>query len=94
MDANQFQGAVVAWGAAITTLIGVLLGIALAVRSALIQLMKGHTENVAAVAAVNTQLANHEQALNGGLNTRIQVIADQRITEHRRPTDIIPPPAT
>jgi len=87
MDANQFQGFVVAWGAALTTLIGVLLGLALAVRSAVAQLFTAHAANATALAAVQTQSAVHEEKLNGSLEPRIAAVVDTRISEHRRPGD-------
>lgn len=91
MDPTQFQGAVLAWGAAVTTLIGVLLGIALAVRSALAQLTAKTADTMAKVAAVATTVEHHETALNGALTPRIEAIADQRIAAHRRPGDIAAP---
>lgn len=87
MDVNQFQAAVVAWGAAATTLIAVLLGIALALRSALNQLTTKNAANMATIAAVSTTVQQHEKALNGDLTPRIEAIADQRIAVHRRPGD-------
>lgn len=88
MDAHQFQAAVLAWGAAATTLIAVLLGIALAVRSALNQLMARNVSNAAKLAAVETTIAHHEIALNGGMTERIAAIADQRIAAYRRSGDL------
>jgi hypothetical protein len=91
LDANQFQAAVLAWGAAVSSLIAVLLGIALAVRSALAQLTAKNAANTAQIAAVSTTVQHHEKALNGELAPRIEAIADQRIALHRRKGDVTTP---
>jgi len=87
LDANQFQAAVLAWGAAVSSLIAVLLGIALAVRSAIAQLTAKSAANTAQIAAVSTTVQHHEKALNGDLTPRMEAIADTRISMHRRATD-------
>lgn len=91
VDATQFQAAVLAWGAAVTTLIGVLLALGLAVRSAIGQLTAKHVENAKAIATVAATAATHERQLNGDLTPRIEAIADQRIAVHRRPGDSTAP---
>ena len=87
MDPNQFQAAVLAWGAAVTSLIGVLLAIALAVRSALAQVTAKQADTLATVAAVSTTVSQHDKALNGELTPRVEAIVDKRIALHRRPGD-------
>lgn len=71
MDAVQVQGAIVAWGAVLTTLIITGAGIVLALRSSLARLSVGHEANTAAIAAVATRAESHEQQLNGTLATLI-----------------------
>jgi hypothetical protein len=87
VDATQFQAAVLAWGAAATTLIGVLVALGLALRGAVAQLTAKHVENATAIASVTAVAATHERQLNGDLTPRIEAIADQRIAVHRRPGD-------
>lgn len=90
MDANQFQALVIAWGASLTTLIGVVLGLALALRGAISQIFTQHGKNAVAIAQLATQSAVHAEQLNGSLVPRIQQIVDSSISQHHRAADTPP----
>ncbi len=93
MDANQFQGAVLAWGSAATVCIGVLVGLAIALVKGIGSVREALHKTDTAVAAVVATAAVHERQLNGDLTPRIAAIADQRIAAHRRPGDTTEPVA-
>lgn len=87
MDAAQFQGAVIAWSSALTVAIGAVVGVALAVRSAVEKIRDAVAANGVAVAALSVTAAVHERQLNGELAPRIEAVVDKRIAIHRRPGD-------
>jgi hypothetical protein len=91
LDANQFQGAVLAWGSAATVTIGVLVALAVALVKGVNSIRDATVANATAVAAVAVKTDVHEKALNGALKPQIEAIADQRIALHRRPGDVATP---
>jgi len=91
LDANQFQGAVVAWGSAATVAISVLVALVITLVKAYGSIRASLADNVAQLAAVAVKTDVHEKALNGDLVPRVEAIADQRIALHRRPGDIATP---
>jgi hypothetical protein len=91
MDANQFQGAVIAWASAATVTISTLVALVIVLVKAYASIREALATNVAAITAVSVKTEVHEKALNGELVPRIAAVADQRIAAHRRPGDTIPP---
>lgn len=84
MDAGHAQAFILAWGAVVTTLIGVLVTVIMAIRGAIAQMNMAVQQNSIAVVAVAKHAESLDHQINGAMTARINAGAVQAIQDDKQ----------